>query len=213
MSLSVGDKEPDVLENRKYFFNSLGLKIEQVKLQKQIHSDIVMVVDHNYTFGESDALITNLKDVALAVSAADCVPIFLYDNINKVIAAVHSGWRGTEQKILYKTLIKMMNDFLCMPENIYAFIGPCISQRNYEVSPEVAGRFDNEFVKNADGRFYLDLKSANKKMLTGSGIPEKNIEVSQLCTFEQNEFLHSYRREGEKSGRALGVLCMRGNRV
>ena len=133
LSYSVGDNNSIVDKNRNDFFESLGLSISNVSYQRQIHSDIIHTVDCGGDNGESDALITNKKNLGLAVSIADCTPVFIYDVKNKIIGAIHSGWRGTESKIVEKTLVKMMNDFNSKPVNLFAYIGPSISQNNYEV--------------------------------------------------------------------------------
>ncbi len=104
MSKSIGDIEELVLSNRAQLFNKLGLSLDSVIVQKQTHSDIVNVVDKFDENLEGDALITKSKNLGLAISTADCTNIYLYDSENKVIAAVHSGWMGTEKRILEKTL-------------------------------------------------------------------------------------------------------------
>ena len=83
MSFSVGDKTENVIENRVAFFTSIGLNPEQIAYQKQIHSDIIKFVEKPGNVGESDALITKYSNIGLAVSTADCTPIFLYDKENK----------------------------------------------------------------------------------------------------------------------------------
>jgi YfiH family protein len=208
MSFTVGDKRESVKENRQTFYKTLQLAEKDVAYQKQIHSDIITYVENGGLAGESDALITDKFGVGLAVSTADCTPIFIYDPKQKIIAAVHSGWRGTEQKILLKTIQKLKSDYNCKPENIYSFIGPAISQKNYEVGTEVAEKFDEKYLDRKGEKFLLDLPGANLNMLLNSGIPTKQIENSGLCTFENRE-LHSYRRDGKKSGRALGIIAMR----
>ena len=154
-------------------------------------------------------LLRQEKNLGLAISSADCPAIFIYDPIQKVIAAVHSGWKGTEKKILIKTIQKLKDDFNSDPSNLICYIGPSISQKNYEVGEEVAQKFDKEFILRKENNFYLDLKSANYKMLIEEGVKKANIQVSELCSYEYETVLHSYRRDGQKSGRALGVIAMK----
>lgn len=209
MSKSVGDDPAIVDTNRETFFNQLGLKASKVILQKQIHSDIINIVNRNTELLESDGMITCEPGIGLGVSAADCVPLFIYDKMNRIIAGVHSGWRGTREKILQKTVVRMKKEFSSIPENLFVFIGPCISVENYQVGEETASYFDKDVLVYKDSKVYLDLKKANFNMLKEESIPEKNIEISRLCTFNE-DYLHSYRREGEKSGRALGVISING---
>lgn len=212
MSKSVTDDEKSVDENRQTFFSELGLSEKMICFQKQTHSDIFTFVDEHYKMCESDALITDKPDIALVISSADCVPIFLFDSKNKIIAGVHSGWRGTEKRILQKVLDKLFSNGT-RPENLTSFIAPCISGKNYEVGEEVASKFDSKYIRKSKNKFLLDLKSANYDMLINAGIPARNIEVSDLCSFEESELLHSYRREGKVSGRAIGVICIRGKEI
>jgi polyphenol oxidase len=210
MSLTGSDNKEIVLENRKMFFNYLGLNNEDVVLQKQIHSDIITYITKGGPIGESDAIITDKFNIGLAISSADCTPVFIYDKKNKIVAGVHSGWRGTEKRILQKTLQKLYNEFNSSPENLIVYIGPSISQKNYEVGTEVAALFEHTYLKPKGEKFLLDVVSANYDMLINMGIPEINIERSELCTFEMKDFLQSYRRDGNRSGRALGIIVLKG---
>jgi hypothetical protein len=211
LSHNVGEEKETVDTNRKIFFKELGLNNEMVSYQKQIHEDFIREVNSSGNCGESDALITTKKNLALAISSADCPAIFIYDPKKKVIAAVHSGWRGTEKKILRKTIIRLKNDFHSDASDLICYIGPSISQQNYEVSEEVARKFEKDFVMKKKNKFYLDLARANYKMLTDEGVKKVNIQVSALCSYEYENLLHSYRRDGNKSGRALGIIAMKDN--
>ena len=211
LSYSVGDEKEIVDSNRKLFFRELDLNEKMVSYQKQVHEDKINTVSSFGSCGESDALITTTKNLGLAISSADCPAIFIYDLKQKVIAAVHSGWKGTEKKILKKTIEKLKNDFNVNPSDLVCYIGPSISQKNYEVGEEVAVKFDKEFIIKNGNKFYLDLTGANYKMLLDAGVKEVNIQVSGLCTYEYEKLLHSYRRDGHKSGRALGTIAMKEN--
>ena len=211
MSLTVGDDLEKVKENREAFFNELGLTTEQIAFQKQLHLDIITVVRHAGMVGESDALITAEKRIGLTISTADCTPIFMYDRKNKIIAAVHSGWRGTEKQILRKTITKLIEQFGTKPEKLFVYFGPSITQKNYEVGEDVAVKFDSKYLRKISGKLYLDVVDVNKDIVYDFAIPKSNIEISPLCSYEEKDLLQSYRRDREKSGRALGVLAMKGN--
>src|ERR1035437_4507418 len=209
MSLTGSDKKEIVHENRITFFNYLGLNYDDVVLQKQIHSDIITYISKGGAIGESDALITDKINIGLAISSADCTPAFIYDKKNKIIAGIHSGWRGTEKKIIQKTLTKLINEFNSSPENLFVYVGPSISQKNYEVGPEVTEGFNNKYLEPKGEKFLLDVPAANDDMLIEAGIPEKNMEKSILCTYEMKDLLQSYRRDGIYSGRALGIIVLK----
>ncbi|MCU0343084.1 MAG: polyphenol oxidase family protein, partial [Ignavibacterium sp.] len=148
--------------------------------------------------------------LGLAIAVADCTPVFLYDIKNNVIAAVHSGWQGTADKILLKTLLILQKDYSSKPENLVAYVGPSISQANYEVGKEVADKFDQTFIKPKGDKYLLDISGINYFELVKFGIPKNQIQKSRLCTFEFNTLLHSYRRDGNLSGRSLGVIAVKG---
>jgi YfiH family protein len=180
-----------------------------VSYQKQVHEDKINIVDTCGSCGESDALITKAKNLGLAISSADCPAIFIYDPVKKVIAAVHSGWKGTEKQILRKTIKRLLDEFSCRVSDLICYIGPSISQKNYEVGEEVVKKFDHQFILTKENKYYLDLAGANFSMLVNEGVNKMNIQVSELCSYEYSNLLHSYRRDGVKSGRALGVISIK----
>lgn len=209
LSRSVGDDETIVEENRELFFNNLKLSTNRVVFQKQVHGDAVIIVEEPGFCGESDAMITDKKGFGLVVSSGDCTAVFIYDKKNRVIAGVHSGWRGTEKRILEKTLNKLKDEFNSLPEDLFVYIAPSISQINYEVGAEVASQFDCKYLKPANEKYLLDVTGANLDMLKKFGVPERNIQKSNLCSYENDMLLHSYRRDGQKSGRVFGVIAMK----
>lgn len=209
LSFSVGDDEKAVLQNREAFFSCVGLQLSQIAFQAQIHSDIVSIAEKPGLTGESDALITTEPNLGLAISTADCTSIYIYDFKQRIIAGVHSGWRGTKLKILEKTLHILFKQFNSKPENLFVYLGPSISQPNYEVGEEVAQSFDKKYVNVINNKFYLDVAGANYDMLKFNGVPVAQIQKSLLCTYEFKELLHSYRRDGLKSGRSLGVIAIK----
>ncbi len=209
MSLSVGDDKNIVEENRSLFFQELGLKRENIAFQKQVHGEGITYIDGGGVYDDSDAMITDKKNIGLAVSTADCAAIFLYDTKNKVIAGIHSGWRGTEKKVLLKTLHKLKDDFNTSAPELIAYIAPAISQMNYEIGKEVAVLFDNKYLLQNGAKFLLDVSQINYDILVNFGLSKNNIQISKLCSFQSKNLFHSYRREGLHSGRALGVIAMK----
>lgn len=209
LSHSVGDETIKVNENRQAFFERVGLNNSKLILQKQTHSNIVTEVDETTAnVGESDAMITNKRHVGLIISSADCNAIFIYDNANKAIGAVHSGWRGTHKRILKKTLSKMGNLYGTKPDNLFIYFAPSISQKNYEVGEEVAELFDSKYLIPGAEKGLLDLQTANYDMAVELGVPNNQIQVSKLCSYDAAQLLHSYRRDGQLSGRGLGVIAL-----
>jgi polyphenol oxidase len=144
------DTRDRVLANREKFFGALGTKKIRPILLRQIHSDIVYVVGSaDVPQGEhapqGDALITRERGVLVGVQTADCVPILLADTKQRSVAAIHSGWRGTSQRIAEKTLGRMQMEFGTRPQDVIAAIGPGIGQCCYEVGHEVIKEFSAKF--------------------------------------------------------------------
>ena len=211
MSSSIGD-DPEILtENLKQFFTKLDLNSEFVAYQKQVHGDGISFVKSGGVCGESDAMITDKNNIGLAISTADCCAVFIYDPVNKVVAGVHSGWRGTSKTILVKVLQTLSNDFDSAPGDLICYLSPSISATNYEVGVEVAEQFDLNYLKQKNEKYLLDIPKINEDILLNYGVDPHNIQVSNLCSYEYSSILHSYRRDGKKSGRALGVIVMTGD--
>lgn len=206
MSFKVGDIADRVKENRRLFFESLGVNKELVSFQAQTHSVNSNFVTEPAFFKDSDALYTNTKNNFLAVAIADCIPVLLYVPEKKVIAAIHSGWKGTLNKITTATIEKLKSEFSINTENIYAYIGPGISIEHFEVGKDVADLFDDEFRVKRDGKIFIDLKKHNYSQLIKFGVKKDNIEVSEYCTYRDKDLFHSYRRDKEKAGRMLCII-------
>ncbi|MBN8571979.1 MAG: peptidoglycan editing factor PgeF [Ignavibacteria bacterium] len=209
LGLSVGDEDKNVLDNRKRFFESLNIPLDRIVMQKQIHSDNINIVNESCFIQDSDALITNEKNLYLAISIADCIPVFLYSPDKKVIAGIHSGWKGTEYKISQKVFERMVDEYGVSPAEMIAYIGPGISVENYEVSKEVAEKFQSSSYKIENGKFYLDLKKDIYEQLLSVGLKKESIEITSYCTFRDKELFHSHRREKGATGRMFGVIGMR----
>ena len=150
---------------------------------RQIHSSIVLDAGEVDPSTQGDALITREPGVLVGVKTADCVPILLVDTLNRAIAAIHAGWRGTAEHISAKTVQEMCVLADARPENLLAAIGPSIGVCCYEVGPEVARRFETWIPEmgKANGPVHLDLRRINEIQLRAAGV--QNIWKSSECTF------------------------------
>ena len=165
-------------------------------------------------------MITNLRGVAIGVRTADCIPVLLYDPVNKAAAAVHSGWRGTVAKIICNVINKMSSTYGTIPSDILAVIGPGICADCFQVGEEVALQFKEagfditsvwsfrgpKSEGDMSGGHHIDLKEACCQTLTDCGIKKENIQISDFCTYEDNQLLYSARKEGIECGR--NITCM-----
>lgn len=213
---SIPDKDK-VMDNRRHLAAALGVSDNRLYFPRQVHeTNIVMVTPHTTTeeLSETDALITSEKGICIAVMSADCVPILLHDRKNKVVAAVHSGWRGTVARILEKTLRKMNSEFGTTGDTLHAGIGPSVSQESYEVGEEVVEAVNNTFGKESglmipqpDSKARLDLWQANRLQLLEFGVKDSNIEVSNLCTVKNNDHFFSARK-GDTGRFAAGIMLI-----
>jgi hypothetical protein len=208
VSYRVGDEEDAVSRNREIFLDNLGIPATQLATPGQSHSANVLRVDAPGMYADCDGLITSRCGIFLAITVADCVPIFLYDPHQRVVGALHAGWRGTADSIAANGVAIMKSECGSRPSDLVAFVGPSARVCCYEVGEEVAQRFDGFAVRRRNGKIFLDLAAANKKQLLESGMKAENIEVSPFCTISNADLFHSYRRDGNQSGRMMGVIGM-----
>lgn len=221
---SDDDSHSNITENYRIITLSQGFKPDDVMTLQQIHSDKIVAVDGafaercpDYRPFEADALVTNMKGILLSIRTADCVPILLYDSVNGAIGAVHAGWQGTFRQIGTKTVRRMSELYGTNPADIRAAIGPSIGVCCYEVGTDFHSKFHteygepiNRFFRIEDGKKpYCDLKEMNKSFLVQAGIPEENIEVSELCTMCNPELFYSHRRSGVKRGTMAAFIGMK----
>lgn len=209
LSFNVGDESLNVLGNRERFFGALRIGCDELAIPHQVQGGLVHRVYTQGGYDACDGLVTNSFGVFLTISAADCLSIFMFDPIQKAIAAVHAGWRGSSMNIVERAVKLMGEEFEADASDLIIYVGPAAGICCYEVGEEVAKNFKEEFlVRNGDKNPHLDLKKHTMVELLDSGVLESNIEISNLCTICTPELFHSYRRDGKKSGRMMGVIGM-----
>ena len=209
MGLRTGDDPEAVHENRRIFFDYLGLDGARAVRPSQVHGDYVHVAVEPGLITDCDALITRERGLTLTVQAADCATVYFYDPVRHACGVAHSGWRGTAKNIAVKTLQRMQRVFGSNPKNMITAIGAGISQRNYQVDAATAAYFDAAFLKKDGPTHYkLDVSGAIRRQLLQCGIREENLETDPLCTYDHSDLFYSYRRDGDQSGRMMGVLCL-----
>lgn len=178
---------------------------------KQIHSTRVAVADRPGAWGEGDALVTSAPGLFVAVKTADCIPILLVDPVRRVVAAVHAGWRGTAGNIVRSTIDTMVSEFHTNTAVVWAAVGPGIGKCCYEVSGDVAVQFAPwlpEHTGAADGTM-LDLTEVNRRQMIHAGVASTRILTSEGWCTQCGDELHSFRRDGERSGRMLSAIRIR----
>ena len=217
LGLNTEDTPESVTQNRKLFFESLGIKMSRVTQSYQVHKDKILKVTRSKVYEGYDALITENSNTFLSVTVADCTPILIYDAKNQAVAAVHAGWKGTVLDITAKTVQRMRDEFKTNPKDCYVYVGTCIDENSFEVGEDVAAMFTYD-VKRLDksGRkpkFYVDLKKANVTQLLKCGVPENQIEVSSFSTVLNNDTYFSHRKEKGKTGRMIALIGVKKDKV
>ena len=177
----------------------------------QIHSNKIHIVDDKYINGsDGDALITNKINTPLIIKTADCIPIVIYDKENKVIAAIHSGWKGTLNNIVINTIKIMKEKFNCQKENIYVYLYPSIRRCHFEVKQDVYLEFKNKivnidnYVLKKERSYYIDLQQIVKDNIKLLGI--NNIIDSNICTYCYHDKFYSYRYNKTNKRNILFVM-------
>ena len=218
LGLHVGDNAQRVIANRSSLTQYIKQTVAkdndavQVDIQwlEQVHGNEVVVVSTvNQQAIIADASITRQKNIALAVMTADCLPILLSAADGKEVAAIHGGWRSLSANIIEKTLEKMQTE----PQDIKAWLGPCIGPNSFEVGSEVkdcfieqSHKFAQAFIDKANGKFLCNLHRIAKLKLTALGI--EAIASLPECTYENSTKYYSYRKS-QTTGRMATIICRR----
>ena len=192
---------------------SINISKNNIYLPIQKHTDSVHVLQSGMEPVVADAIVTRRRGVLIGVKVADCVPVLLFDGKSQVVGAVHAGWRGTSKQILKKTIATMKKEFSSSADDIMVAIGPCIRGCCYEVGGDVRDAFESAAgkgtnIKEMNGRYHIDLSSANLRQAVSSGIPEANIWSSVLCTCCNHDKFYSYRYAKGNTGRQGGFIGM-----
>ncbi len=195
----------EVIQHRRILAENLNSKLDRLKFQRQVHKNLIRIISRDSIEEESDGMITNIPGLILNVTIADCCAILIHDPVLKVIAALHSGWRGTSLNIAAKGISMMEKEYDSTPENMQVYLSACASGDNYEVGSEVAELFSIGIKAKTNGKYLLDIRKEIERQLVKSGIKESNIEISNVCTIENRDY-HSYRRDGDKSGRMSAFI-------
>ena len=222
-----GDSEESIKRNREALCQLLGIEDHSLLMPHQVHLAEIAVVDREMLtlpteeilqkLDGIDALMTNEAGVCIGVSTADCIPVLLYDPIQRASCAIHAGWRGTVQRIVEKAVARMTEVFGSDPKNLIAQIGPGIHLESFEVGDEVYQTFEKEgfpmeLISKKYEKWHIDLPECNRLQLVAAGIPETHIAVSPVCTFQQSDTFFSARKLSINSGRIFtGILLQESN--
>ena len=221
------EKYNKAISDYKKLCDSIGIDYKNCVKPCQEHTKNIRVVKQKMNKGKvyfeqeeykaTDGLITNQSQIALATTNADCILLIFFDPIRKVIANVHSGWRGTLQLISTNAVNKMKNEYGCKMQDIICCICPSIRKCHFKVHADVQEPYCNEFkdlqgiedliekVPNED-RWAIDTVEINKRILKQAGLKEENIIDSGICSVCHSDLIHSYRVEKEGYGLNTAII-------
>lgn len=191
------------LENRKRFLEKYNIELSNVVSAGLVLSNRIAVVnekDKGKVIKNTDGLITKERNIYLSVTAADCLPVFFFDDMKKIIGLIHAGRQGLEKNILGLASKTFINYFHSNPDDIKVFIGPAICRFHYGVKSETAQKFISirGVVLNREGKLFLDIKRLARIQLMENGIKKKNIKTSGRCTFKLKDRYFSWHRDKPK---------------
>ncbi len=210
------DKKENIKKNLDYVAKKMDVKRDKLILMHQTHSNkVVEIKKNNYKKKViADAMITKMKDFALGVVTADCVPIIIYDAKNEIVGCIHAGWKGTFSGIIKNTISKIKKN--SSSNKFYACVGPCIGRKSYEVDKNFYNMFMAESKNN---KIYFSNKNKTKKLFNlrkfvTNKLLKANIRVDQVDrdTFAEKSNFFSYRRscklKQKDYGRCISAICM-----
>ena len=198
-----------------------GYKFDKLYISNQTHSTNIECVDKESKslLNDVDGFVTNIRGVALLTKSADCQSVLLYDPVSKVIGNIHSGWKGTLNKIIDNAINIMITEYSCNPKDIKAFICPSILKCCFEVDEDLVEAFKKVFdniddliilgdIKDGKQKYFLDTVTINKREMLKLGMIEENIYLSNICTMCNNDKYNSYR--GDKTpSRNVALIALK----
>jgi hypothetical protein len=225
LGINRGDEPEKVDENYTRLCAALGIDKAHLVFSKQVHEDNVRVVSERdfrpSVFApidySADGLITNIPNIPLIVFAADCIPILLYAADSRAVGAVHAGWRGTMLDIAGKAATKLCKEFGGQAKNIYAAIGAGIDKCCFETGKEVydaalglgLGEETCFITEDGGGKYHIDLKEINRRLLVRAGVPPENIALNRECTFCLSDKYWSHRATNGRRGVQAAVIALK----
>lgn len=226
------DRYKKAINDYKKICNELNTNYLNVVKTNQGHTDNIQIVNTKINindmdvniekYNNTDGLITNKQNLILSTTNADCILMIFFDPVTKTIANIHSGWKGTIQRISIKTVEKMIKEFKCSPKDIICCICPSIRKCHFEVDGDVREIFEKEFLdlqidkrkdimekQNIQEKWNIDTVLINKIMLENAGLREENIIDSGICSVCNSSLIHSYRVEKEGYGLATALISLK----
>jgi len=203
------------IEDIEHLCNRDGLPCEKIVTAEQVHSNNVAIIKEpiREDVAGVDALITDIRQIPLAIFTADCVAGFILDTNRPSIGIFHAGWEGTLSNIAGETIKAIKDNYGADLKSIYIALSPSIKVCCYAVREERARMFIEkgygENVIRIIGESHIDLQGIIRKQIIEEGVPCENIYIHPHCTYEMKEAYPSYRRDGEMASRMVNIIMLK----
>lgn len=222
LGMNRGDAPDRVRENYRRFCAAIGTDVTSLVMTQQVHEDAIREATRADVLPDLldpiayqvDGLVTNQPGLCLTIYYADCIPVLLYDPVQKAIAAVHSGWRGTSLGIAPQAVARLTDLYGSRPENILAAIGPGIGPCCFETHDDVPTAMAHRLGDGAapyckpleNGKFAVDLKGLIHWQLCQAGLTPDHVDTLSLCTACHPELYWSHRKMGDQRGNQAAMI-------
>ena len=193
-------------------------RVKQVHGKDILHVQAELIASLSgpgYVQFQYDGMMTSEPGAFLSVYSADCLPLLFFEPERRIVASIHSGWRGTLLNICGRAIERMVQIFKCDPSKIRVVSGPSIHVCCFEIREDVATLFRNadpaaeEMISRSDGKMKLDLPGLNCRQLLNTGVLRNHVELNETCTYCNLGLLPSFRREGRSDRRIVGAIRLR----
>lgn len=228
-SISNKIEYENTIKNYETLCNKLNVHINNVIKTDQKHTNEVKIVEKKFNidkpdfnieaYKNTDGLITDKRNFVLSTTNADCILLLMFDPNKKIIANVHSGWKGTLQRIAVNTVEKMCKIYGSNSKDIIVCMCPSIRKCHFEVEKDVKELFENEFQdinmneiieeKIIGKKWNIDTVEINKQILEKKGVRAENIIDSGICSVCNCDMIHSYRVEGKEYKLNTAIIGMK----
>ena len=197
------------VNGRKTLAKAVGFNSRSLIIPNQIHSTHILFCSDQGRIPECDGVFSTNPNLVCSIQVADCMPVYFAHQTEPVFGLVHAGWQGLVNGIFSDSGTVLKHHDQVLPD-FEIVIGPSIQNCCFEVSDDVVNQFDTSFVEEKkNGKYRVDLQGLALDRLGRSGFIKDKIQILPDCTFCQGQRYHSYRRNGKKAGRMIGLLGMK----
>jgi YfiH family protein len=200
------------LKSDRNYPNTLtaGFPSRKIHSLRQVHSNRTLIVDrgdrNEPKVSGHDAIFTKRRDIYIAITVADCLPIFAYDGKNQIAGLIHAGWRGTMLGIAARAIREASSTLGFVASQAKFVLGPCIQSCCFKVSTDVAILFPYEHVAGRDGSAFVDIPSVNRSQILQAGARPENLHIVPECTYCNPERFYSYRRTRDLTQKMVALM-------